>query len=127
MGNVVIFGAAIPGQGGTGHINEQWPEYWIDKFSDNGFDVFDIFRKEVRANDEVAPWYAQNCFLFIQKDDPLVTNILASGFRPNQGFPLRAVHPGILRLAACESAGAMRLIRALPGRVIASLSHRFRF
>src|ERR1051326_1233660 len=24
----VLFGAAIPGQGGVHHVNEQWPDYW---------------------------------------------------------------------------------------------------
>src|SRR5229473_5374813 len=25
---VVLFSTALPGQGGRGHVNEQWPEYW---------------------------------------------------------------------------------------------------
>ena len=29
----VLFSAAIPGQGGRGHVNEQWPEYWRDLFA----------------------------------------------------------------------------------------------
>jgi hypothetical protein len=29
----VLFGAAIPGQGGVNHINEQWQSYWVAKFS----------------------------------------------------------------------------------------------
>ena len=29
----VVFSAAIPGQGGTFHINEQYPEYWAEKFA----------------------------------------------------------------------------------------------
>jgi len=33
----VLFSAAIPNQGGTGHINEQWQEYWAEKFYANGF------------------------------------------------------------------------------------------
>ena len=28
LGPVVAFSAAVPGQGGHGHTNEQWPEYW---------------------------------------------------------------------------------------------------
>src|SRR5437879_5333008 len=28
--SVIVFSAAIPGQGGTGHVNEQWPEYWCE-------------------------------------------------------------------------------------------------
>ena len=30
--DTVVFSAAIPGQGGRHHINEQWPAYWADLF-----------------------------------------------------------------------------------------------
>lgn len=30
---IVVFSAAAPGQGGTGHINEQPAQYWIDRFA----------------------------------------------------------------------------------------------
>lgn len=33
----VFFSAAIPGQGGTNHINEQPREYWIEKFKANKY------------------------------------------------------------------------------------------
>jgi len=33
----VIFTAAPPGWGGVGHVNEQHEQYWIGKFTDNGF------------------------------------------------------------------------------------------
>jgi cyclopropane fatty-acyl-phospholipid synthase-like methyltransferase len=29
----VLFFAAIPHQGGTCHVNEQWPDYWITRFA----------------------------------------------------------------------------------------------
>src|SRR5262245_16248653 len=29
---LVLFSAAIPGQGGSRHINEQWPSYWRSRF-----------------------------------------------------------------------------------------------
>lgn len=35
--NRIIISAAVPGQGGHGHFNEQLPEYWIRRFSDLGF------------------------------------------------------------------------------------------
>ena len=28
----VLFSAAVPGQGGHGHLNEQWPDYWVERF-----------------------------------------------------------------------------------------------
>jgi hypothetical protein len=29
---IVVFSAAIPFQGGFQHINEQWPDYWAERF-----------------------------------------------------------------------------------------------
>lgn len=33
----VVFSAAQPGQGGVGHVNEQPPDYWIEKFEARGW------------------------------------------------------------------------------------------
>lgn len=63
--NVVVFGAATPGQGGTNHINEQWQSYWVNLFKENDYACFDIFRQAVWDNEEVDWWYRQNAFLFI--------------------------------------------------------------
>lgn len=38
-GRVVFFSAAQPGQGGTGHLNEQPREWWLEKFKARGFDL----------------------------------------------------------------------------------------
>ena len=35
--NVIIFTAAKPGQGGTGHINCQPKKFWLDLFAKKGF------------------------------------------------------------------------------------------
>src|SRR5687768_6838804 len=35
--DVVLFTAATPGQGGTGHVNEQPHEYWMQRFAARGF------------------------------------------------------------------------------------------
>src|SRR5438874_4807793 len=29
----VLFSAAVPQQGGTDHVNEQWPDYWAELFA----------------------------------------------------------------------------------------------
>jgi SAM-dependent methyltransferase len=61
---VVLFSAAIPHQGGVGHINEQWPEYWAERFSRHGFLPVDVLRRELWDDPEVAWWYSQNILLF---------------------------------------------------------------
>jgi len=68
LGPVVLFSAAVPYQGGTDHINEQWPEYWNELFSAQGYKVIDCIRKKFWNNDRVRWWYAQNIFLFIEQN-----------------------------------------------------------
>jgi 2-polyprenyl-3-methyl-5-hydroxy-6-metoxy-1,4-benzoquinol methylase len=53
---VVLFSAAVPGQGGTGHINEQWPEYWNDQFEKAGFVMIDALRSKIR-DDPRSKWW----------------------------------------------------------------------
>src|SRR6056297_3236622 len=60
----VLFSAAIPGQGGTHHINEQWPEFWKKLFDENGFSRLDVMRAPLLFDERVAPCYKQNMFLF---------------------------------------------------------------
>ena len=36
-GKTILFSAAIPGQGGQDHLNEQWPIYWQKKFNRYGY------------------------------------------------------------------------------------------
>jgi hypothetical protein len=60
----VVFSAAVPGQRGEGHINEQWASYWVDLFKENGFDCLDTIRGLIWNNPEVAVWYKNNILAF---------------------------------------------------------------
>jgi SAM-dependent methyltransferase len=68
LGGVVLFSAAIPFQGGTNHVNEQWPEYWAALFLRKGYAPVDCIRREVWRNESVDWWYAQNTLLFVEED-----------------------------------------------------------
>jgi SAM-dependent methyltransferase len=65
---VVLFSAAVPLQGGTHHINEQWPAYWQDLFATHGYRMLDLIRKEIWSKPEVQFWYRQNILLFMRED-----------------------------------------------------------
>lgn len=69
----VLFSAAIPGQGGTHHVNERSPEYWRALFATHGFEPFDCLRPQLRAHPEVASWYANNTVLYVS--DRAVTRL----------------------------------------------------
>lgn len=65
--DVIMFSAALPGQGGQNHINEQWPEYWQSHFKNNGYEMVDYFRFKIWNNEKIERWYRQNLFLVVRK------------------------------------------------------------
>lgn len=65
---VVLFSAAIPHQGGIGHLNEQWPDYWRDHFARHGYDPIDCIRRRIWSDPQVQWWYAQDILLYVDRD-----------------------------------------------------------
>jgi 2-polyprenyl-3-methyl-5-hydroxy-6-metoxy-1,4-benzoquinol methylase len=67
-GDVILFSAAVPGQCGENHVNEQPLAYWRDKFESRGFRTFDAIRPVISANDKVASWYRFNTLLYVRAE-----------------------------------------------------------
>ena len=86
---LVLFSAAIPGQGGVGHVNEQPPAYWSEKFRSHRYACFD-FRQEIWDDPAVEPWYAMNVLAFA--DTRFVPDQLLS-YQVDQ--PAHLIHPAI--------------------------------
>jgi hypothetical protein len=63
-GDVVLFSAAAPGQGGEHHVNEQPPDYWRALFADKGFECFDFLRARLCNRRDVRPWYRYNTLIY---------------------------------------------------------------
>jgi SAM-dependent methyltransferase len=81
----VLFSAAIPGQGGVQHINEQWGSWWADLFAAHGYVGSSDLRWEFWGERDVADWYRQNMLLFARRDD-----LERAHFRPGV---IDVVHP----------------------------------
>ena len=64
-GDVILFSATIPFQGGRGHVNEQWPGYWAVKFAARGYRAIDAIRPMIWNNNLVLWWLRQNILLFL--------------------------------------------------------------
>jgi len=64
----VVFSAAVPGQTGMGHKNEQYPDFWQALFARQGYEMFDAFRPQIWKREEVDFWYRQNLFLFSKSE-----------------------------------------------------------
>jgi SAM-dependent methyltransferase len=65
LGDVVAFSAAIPFQGGTSHLNEQWQNYWSELFAAQGYVAFDVVRPKIWLSSEVEFWYRQNLIVYM--------------------------------------------------------------
>lgn len=90
---VVLFSAAIPFQGGLYHINEQWPDYWVNLFAKKGYVPIDCIRKKIWNNDDVSYWYAQNILLFVKKDYLETNSKLQKEYEQTEPSALSIVHP----------------------------------
>lgn len=70
LSDLVVFGAAIPGQGGTHHVNEQWQSYWTALFARHGYVAVDAIRPQVWHEPSVEWWYAQNTLVYVNSRNP---------------------------------------------------------
>ncbi|MGB7441926.1 MAG: Wzt carbohydrate-binding domain-containing protein [Coleofasciculaceae cyanobacterium] len=95
LGDVVVFSAAIPYQGGTEHINEQWPSYWLPYFTTRGYLLVDCLRKKIWDNDKVKPWYAQNILFFVKQNCLDKYPLLTREIQNTNLSQLAIVHPNI--------------------------------
>jgi SAM-dependent methyltransferase len=106
---VVLFSAAIPYQGGTGHINEQWPEYWVELFEKEGYVPIDCLRSKIWSNKKVSFVYAQNSLLFVKKEVLGKNQKLKKAYEENKNNVLSAVHPDLYLLKAKISEPVFKL------------------
>lgn len=123
---VVLFSAAMPGQGGTGHVNEQWPEYWHKLFSDRGFRLLDPIRPLIRDNQRVKFWYRQNILLFASQKAIADNAALKTELEREPQAAVEWVHVSMVRKKRTAKTLLHALSRALPirlrGRLKAAIS-----
>lgn len=120
----VLFSAAIPDQGGTGHINEQFLSYWAGHFEREGFGPVDLVRPAIWSNDKIEWWYRQNIMIFGAADQPILN--ADSRLRSANDY----IHPRYLQQLRQKQAVAPvtlgQLAREFPGALKRSLRSRSR-
>jgi SAM-dependent methyltransferase len=114
--DTVLFSAAIPGQGGRHHLNEQWPVYWADLFAGFGFECYDPLRPILWDNPRVLWYYAQNCLIYARGDSHIQASPVAK--------PYSLVHPALWsrQLERLNSPG--KLLERLPKAFLSILRRR---
>ncbi len=63
--DAVLFSAAVPGQGGEHHVNEQPLAFWRGLFAARGYHAVDLVRPAVRGDAQVQRWYGCNTILYV--------------------------------------------------------------
>ncbi|PAP75940.1 class I SAM-dependent methyltransferase [Rubrivirga marina] len=109
LADVILFAAAVPGQGGRDHRNEQWPAYWADHFGVHGYLAVDVLRPRIWDRPEVAWWYRQNALLFateaaLDRLPDLRPSVATRG-------PLALVHPERFQYVLADLQAAREEIR----------------
>ncbi len=93
LSQVILFSAAIPSQGGTQHLNEQWPDYWAALFENHDYLAIDCIRGGIWSNEEVEWYYAQNILLFVSRGRILESSGLLQERERTNLQRLALVHP----------------------------------
>lgn len=60
----ILFSAAIPGQGGEHHVNEQWQSYWVKKFENRCYEADFTIRNHFWNDASINTWRRQNIIMF---------------------------------------------------------------
>ncbi len=115
LGDAVVFSAAVPGQGGTHHVNEQWQSYWVERFRGQGFVAVDCLRHRLWNDDRVAWWYRQNIFVFLRETR---LGSFPAAVAAQLPWPVDLVHPRAYLVATVPSEMSPRMavevLKALP-------------
>jgi hypothetical protein len=86
--DVVVFSAAIPLQGGSGHVSEHWQSFWAEKFSRYSYLPCSVVRDYLWNLSHIPPWYAQNTLVYARQATLDFYNL-------NATTHLDAIHPNL--------------------------------
>ncbi|MBI3825229.1 MAG: class I SAM-dependent methyltransferase [Candidatus Rokubacteria bacterium] len=124
---VVLFSAAIPGQGGRHHVNEQWPAYWARLFEGRGLVPVDAIRSRIWGATQIEWWYAQNAVLFASPAALEAGPALRAAHAASPRVPPALVHPR--HYAEKADPGRLtlsQLLRLVPAAIRRAAVHRWR-
>lgn len=105
----ILFSAAVPGQGGEHHINEQPYDYWRERFAEYGFAAYDFVRPRIAADNGISFWYRYNILLFVSSEEAADLVPAVKAARIPDGESIRDVSSNWFRLRK-------RIVKSLSAR-----------
>lgn len=115
-GDVILFSAAIPGQEGTLHYNEQYNDYWIDIFAQNGYQCVDFLRHKIWNNNKISWWYRQNILIFI-KETEINNSLYEFITKEKSQYQNSYVHPSLFEYKCAKADKFEKLVNS-PSKLI---------
>ena len=85
LSNLVLFSAAVPGQGGCDHLNEAWQSYWVKLFAEHNYYPIDMIRPKIWNDSAIHFWYRQNILVYAKE------GVIAN--RGSDSSPIDIIHP----------------------------------
>ena len=104
-GDLILFSAALPGQRGVNHINEQPPQYWVERFQRHGYIVLDPIRRLIWTDPQIPVWYRQNILLFV-KTGSVHHEVLRARADTATSGPLDVAHPEYVKWFSWQAQSA---------------------
>jgi hypothetical protein len=126
LSDVVLFSAAVPGQGGVHHVNEQWQGYWLALFEARGYVSVDCMRNRLWQDPDVQPYYKQNMILYVERETLGRRTDLGALAEQGAVLPADLVHPDVFEYALNQPPNLRRIVAALPGAIRQSVMWRLR-
>lgn len=113
----VLFSAAVPNQGGQGHVNEQWQDYWAELFASHGYQSVDGIRSLIWNDQDIHFWYRQNILLYATRSR------LQEISRHGTEMPRSIIHPELYQ-QKCNVIESNRasLAQPLSKRIVSKIS-----
>jgi SAM-dependent methyltransferase len=125
----VLFSAAIPGQGGQHHINEQWLCYWRDLFGKKQFVMVDALRPQIRNDLRIASYLRQNLVLFLNHLKLASHPAFSRHFQEGGDSESEWVHADLYKkwlAVATRDLGVKEILSRLPSAIVRSIGRRLK-
>ncbi|MDF0497957.1 methyltransferase domain-containing protein [Bradyrhizobium yuanmingense] len=103
----LLFSAAVPGQGGEYHVNEQPLDFWRERLTRHGFDAYDFVRPKITSDHRISFWYRYNIVLYVRREHQATLDPMIRATRVPEGVAIADLSPIWFRVRK-------RVVRVLP-------------
>ena len=110
LGPLIVFSAAVPWQGGYEHLNEQWQDWWAEKFQARGYVAIDCIRDKLWSDTSIPLYYRQNTIMYAREELLNDNLILQRAHARTEKDALSRIHPEFYLMRADPKRATARFV-----------------